>query len=208
MPEPTDAEGHRSGASPAISASAIRTFLAQELLSKNTALAAEVTEVNADYGAGAGITGTRVATSMGTKDTGSRCCNRRRERADPLRAKGPARDLSRHSSRRSRGGPGAQLPGRPGSVQAQPRTLCPEGSFRRGQSAGQLRRQIVDAMIPGTRTAATEKGELALLVTVDPSLLDRLTPVFQAIGSRTVNAGAVAGSPTKPSHCGGFGQIR
>src|SRR5664279_4868766 len=113
MPEPTDAEGHRSGASPAISASAIRTFLAQELLSKNTALAAEATEVNADYGAGAGITGTRVATSMGTKDTGSRCCNRRRERADPLRAKGPARDLSRHSSRRSRGRPGAQLPGRP-----------------------------------------------------------------------------------------------
>ena len=50
------------------------------------------TEANADYGAGAGITGTGVATSMGTKDTGSRCCNRRRERADPLRAKGPARD--------------------------------------------------------------------------------------------------------------------
>src|SRR5664280_1192451 len=94
------------------------------------------------------------------------------------------------------------------SVRAQPRTLCPEGSVRRGQSAGQLRGQIVDAMIPGTGTAATEKGELALLVTVDPSLLDRLTPVFQAIGSRTVNAGAVAGSPTKPSHCGGFGQIR
>jgi 3-hydroxyisobutyrate dehydrogenase-like beta-hydroxyacid dehydrogenase len=76
------------------------------------------------------------------------------------------------------------------------------------QSAGQLRRQIVDAMIPGARTAATEKGELAQLVTVDPSLLDRLTPVFQAIGSRTVNAGAVAGSSTKPSHCGGFGKIR
>ena len=76
------------------------------------------------------------------------------------------------------------------------------------QSAGRLRRQIVDAMIPGARTAATEKGELTQLVTVDPSLLDRLTRVFQAIGSRTVNAGAVAGSPTKPSHCGGFGKIR
>jgi hypothetical protein len=73
----------------------------------------------------------------------------------------------------------------PASVRAQPKTLGQEGSFRRVQSAGQLRRQIVDAMIPGTRTAATEKGELALLVTVDPSLLDRLTPVFQAIGSRT-----------------------
>jgi hypothetical protein len=95
-----------------------------------------------------------------------------------------------------------------GRVRAQPKTLGQEGSFRRVQSAGQLRRQIVDAMIPGTRTAATEKGELAPLVTVDPSLLDRLTPVFQAIGSRTVNAGAVAGSPTKPSHCGGFGKIR
>ena len=75
----------------------------------------------------------------------------------------------------------------PASVRAQPKTLGQEGSFRRVQSAGQLRRQIVDAMIPGTRTAATEKGELALLVTVDPSLLDRLTPVFQAIGSRSVN---------------------
>jgi len=94
------------------------------------------------------------------------------------------------------------------SVRAQPKTLGQEGSFRRVQSAGQLRRQIVDAMIPGTRTAATEKGELALLVTVDPSLLDRLTPVFQAIGSRSVNPGAVAGSPTRPSRYGGFAQIR
>lgn len=154
---------------------------------------------------GPGITGTGIAPSMGTKDNGPRCATAVGARRSLARQRTSPRPVT---ARRSPKRGGRALAPWPASVRAQPKTLGQEGSFRRVQSAGQLRRQIVDAMIPSTRTAATEKGELALLVTVDPSLLDRLTPVFQAIGSRSVNPGAVAGSPTRPSRYGGFAQIR
>jgi 3-hydroxyisobutyrate dehydrogenase len=67
------------------------------------------------------------------------------------------------------------------------------------QFAGQHRLQVVDAMMLGTRRPP-KKGELVLLVSGDPALLDRLTPVFQAIDSRTINAGERLGQATPAGH--------
>ncbi len=52
--------------------------------------------------------------------------------------------------------------------------------------------RVVEAMMLGTRQPA-EKGTLTLLVAGDPTLLQTLSPLFDAIGSKVVDAGGELG---------------
>jgi 3-hydroxyisobutyrate dehydrogenase len=55
---------------------------------------------------------------------------------------------------------------------------------------------FVDAPVLGTRKPA-EDGTLVVLASGDPAVIERATPVFEAIGSRTIVAGAEIGAATR-----------
>jgi len=76
----------------------------------------------------------------------------------------------------------------PSAIWAQLSTIGLAGTERAATLAVQHHISFVEAMMLGTRAPA-ENGQLVLLVSGDPAVLDRLTPVFSAIGSRTVHAG-------------------
>jgi len=78
------------------------------------------------------------------------------------------------------------------SIWAQLSTIGLDGTARAAKLAEQHGVLMVDAMMLGTRAPA-EKGELVLLVSGDAAQLDHLAPVFDAIGSRTIDAGAELG---------------
>ncbi|MEP6561645.1 MAG: NAD(P)-binding domain-containing protein, partial [Nakamurella sp.] len=71
------------------------------------------------------------------------------------------------------------------AIWAQLATVGLDGSASLGKLADEQGLLFVEAQMLGTRAPA-EKGELVLLVGGDQALLDRLSPVFEAIGSRTV----------------------
>jgi 3-hydroxyisobutyrate dehydrogenase len=55
---------------------------------------------------------------------------------------------------------------------------------------------FVDAPVLGTRKPA-EDGTLVILASGDPAVIERATPVFDAIGSRTIVAGSEIGAATR-----------
>ncbi|GLY96611.1 NAD(P)-dependent oxidoreductase [Actinoplanes sp. NBRC 103695] len=55
---------------------------------------------------------------------------------------------------------------------------------------------IVDAPVLGTKKPA-EDGMLVILASGDPAMIERATPVFEAIGSRTLVAGTTVGTATR-----------
>ena len=76
-------------------------------------------------------------------------------------------------------------------VWVQSGTIGPDGTARVGDLlAG--RAMLVDAPVLGTKKPA-EDGTLVVLASADPAVLQRLSPVFDAVGSRVVVAGDVPG---------------
>lgn len=85
----------------------------------------------------------------------------------------------------------------PEAVWVQSSTVGVEGSDRVAELAADLGVTLVDAPVLGTRQPA-EQGALVLLASGPPEAQDRVAPVFDAIGSRTMWLGpAGAGSRLK-----------
>lgn len=81
------------------------------------------------------------------------------------------------------------------SVWLQLSTIGLDGSAKTAELARQHGVSLVEAMMLGTKAPA-EKGQLVLLVGGDPALIDRLSPVFDAISARVVNTGEKIGPAT------------
>jgi 3-hydroxyisobutyrate dehydrogenase len=71
-------------------------------------------------------------------------------------------------------------------------TIGPDATARAARLATEHRIAFVDAPVLGTKVPA-QKGQLVVLASADPALRERATPVFEAIGARTVWAGDEAG---------------
>jgi 3-hydroxyisobutyrate dehydrogenase len=81
------------------------------------------------------------------------------------------------------------MPGwNPSAVWVQMSTIGLEGAARVAAFAEQHRLSVLDAPMLGTKAPA-ENGQLVLLISGEPALVERLSPVWEAIGSRTVSAG-------------------
>jgi 3-hydroxyisobutyrate dehydrogenase len=78
------------------------------------------------------------------------------------------------------------------AVWMQSATVGPAGARRLGELAAQHSIGFVDAPVAGTRQPA-ENGALVVLVAGQSDLIDRVTPVLDAIGSKTVRAGESVG---------------
>jgi 3-hydroxyisobutyrate dehydrogenase len=77
----------------------------------------------------------------------------------------------------------------PNSVWLQSSTVGIDGIGRIAERAGRAgRAQLLDAPVLGTKEPA-EQGRLVPLVSGDPRLVDRVRPVLDAIGTKTVLAG-------------------
>jgi 3-hydroxyisobutyrate dehydrogenase len=80
-----------------------------------------------------------------------------------------------------------------GAVWMQSATVGPAGIHRLAELAVASRVAIVDAPVVGTKKPA-ETGTLTVVVSGEPSLIERLAPVLDAIGSKTINAGVGIGA--------------
>ena len=81
------------------------------------------------------------------------------------------------------------LPGwNPSAVWAQLATIGIDGTARVAALAELNGLSLVDAPMLGTKAPA-ENGQLVMLISGEPALIERLSPVWEAIGSRTVRAG-------------------
>jgi 3-hydroxyisobutyrate dehydrogenase len=74
------------------------------------------------------------------------------------------------------------------AVWAQLSTIGIDGTAQAAALAEQRDLLLVDAPMLGTKAPA-EHGQLVMLISGEPGLIDRLAPVWEAIGSRTVLAG-------------------
>lgn len=83
----------------------------------------------------------------------------------------------------------------PQTVLVQSSTVGRDGTARIAQLADRRGLQVLDAPVLGTRKPA-EYGALVVLASGDPALRDRVAPVLEAIGSRTVWAGDELGRAT------------
>ncbi len=72
-------------------------------------------------------------------------------------------------------------------------TIGLAGTTRAAELAARHGVSFVDAPMLGTKTPA-DTGKLVLLVSGDPELIERLTPVFAAISLRSVDAGPTIGA--------------
>jgi 3-hydroxyisobutyrate dehydrogenase len=85
----------------------------------------------------------------------------------------------------------------PGTVWLQCSTVGPEGADRTATRARELDLVLVDCPVLGTKEPA-EKGALVLLASGPEEVRERLAPVFDALGSKTLWLGAAgAGSRLK-----------
>jgi 3-hydroxyisobutyrate dehydrogenase len=85
------------------------------------------------------------------------------------------------------------LPGwTPSAVWAQLATIGIDGTARVAELADLNGLSLVDAPMLGTKAPA-ENGQLVMLISGEPALIERLSPVWEAIGSRTVRAGERVG---------------
>lgn len=80
-----------------------------------------------------------------------------------------------------------------GAIWMQCATVGPSGIRRLAALAQAKGVSIVDSPVVGTKQPA-EEGKLVLPISGDPALIDRLAPVLDAIGSKTVNAGPEIGA--------------
>jgi len=78
------------------------------------------------------------------------------------------------------------------AVWLQTSTVGPEGMGRLEELAGRHGIPVLDAPVLGTKAPA-ESGSLVVVVSGDPGLRDRVGPVLDAIGSRTLWAGDEVG---------------
>jgi 3-hydroxyisobutyrate dehydrogenase len=78
------------------------------------------------------------------------------------------------------------------AVWLQTSTVGPEGMGRLEELAGRHGIPVLDAPVLGTKAPA-ESGSLVVVVSGDPSLRDRVDPVLDAVGSRTLWAGDEVG---------------
>ncbi|HEX6754738.1 MAG TPA: NAD(P)-dependent oxidoreductase [Mycobacteriales bacterium] len=76
----------------------------------------------------------------------------------------------------------------PDTVWLQTATVGPDGMARLGDLAAKHGIAVLDAPVLGTKGPA-EQGTLTMLVSGDPSLVERVRPVLDAVGARTVVAG-------------------
>jgi 3-hydroxyisobutyrate dehydrogenase len=76
----------------------------------------------------------------------------------------------------------------PSAVWAQLATIGIEGTAQVAALAERSGLSLVDAPMLGTKAPA-ENGQLVLLISGEPALIERLSPVWEAIGSRTVRVG-------------------
>lgn len=81
------------------------------------------------------------------------------------------------------------------AIWVQASTIGLDGTARVAKLAETSGVQFVEAMMAGTKTPA-ETGKLVLLAAGDPELLDTVAPVLDAMGVKTVNAGAKIGNGT------------
>ena len=85
------------------------------------------------------------------------------------------------------------LPGwNPSAVWAQLATIGIDGTARVAALAERHGLSLVDAPMLGTKAPA-ENGQLVMLISGEPALIERLSPVWEAIGSRTVRVGERVG---------------
>jgi 3-hydroxyisobutyrate dehydrogenase len=78
----------------------------------------------------------------------------------------------------------------PNSVWMQSSTVGPDGMTRIAKAAGEA--ALLDAPMLGTRQPA-EQGRLVPIVSGDPRLVERVRPVLDAVGTKTVVAGETLG---------------
>jgi 3-hydroxyisobutyrate dehydrogenase len=78
------------------------------------------------------------------------------------------------------------------AVWLQTATVGPEGMARLAELAARHGIPVLDAPVLGTRAPA-ESGSLVVVVSGDPGLRERVEPVLDAIGSRTLWAGDAVG---------------
>ena len=79
----------------------------------------------------------------------------------------------------------------PNATWLQCSTVGPEGIARIAEKAGET--HLLDAPVLGTREPA-EQGRLVPLVSGDPRLVERVRPVLEAVGTKTVIAGERVGA--------------
>ncbi|MFE4667464.1 NAD(P)-dependent oxidoreductase [Streptomyces sp. NPDC056716] len=152
---------------------------------------------------GTGIMGAGMARSLARAGHSVRAWNRSRAKAEPLAADGiriadsPAeavRDADAVLTMLYDGGTVRQViaeaaPGlRPGTVWSQSTTASPEDVAALAALAGQHGVICYDAPVLGTRQPA-EAGQLTVLAAGPVAGRERITPVFDAIGARTVWTG-------------------
>lgn len=80
-----------------------------------------------------------------------------------------------------------------GAIWMQSATVGPAGIHALAGAANSHGVSLVDAPVLGTKNPA-EEGSLVVIASGPTELLDRLSPVFDAIGSKTVRAGTVIGA--------------
>jgi 3-hydroxyisobutyrate dehydrogenase len=83
----------------------------------------------------------------------------------------------------------------PDALWIQSSTIGAEGTARAARLAAEHGTALIDAPVLGTKVPA-EKGQLVVLASGAPELRQRATPVFEAIGARTVWAGDEPGPAT------------
>ena len=137
MPEPIDAEEHRSGASPAISAGAIRTFSHRKFSARTQDWPRTRRRRMRITVQGPGITGTGIAPSMGTKDNGPRCATAVGARRSLARQRTSPRPVTaRRSPKRGGPGPGSLAGVSPGAAEdARPGRQLSARAIRRATPA-------------------------------------------------------------------------
>lgn len=81
------------------------------------------------------------------------------------------------------------------AVFVQASTIGLDGTARVAKRAEQAGVTLIEAMMLGTKTPA-ETGKLVMLAAGDPALIEKVQPVLDAIGSKTVVAGSKVGNGT------------
>lgn len=81
----------------------------------------------------------------------------------------------------------------PDAVWVQSSTVGVEGTARIAAFASEHGLALVDAPVLGTKAPA-EQGKLVVLASGDPALRDRVTPVFDAVGAKTLWLGETPGA--------------
>jgi 3-hydroxyisobutyrate dehydrogenase len=157
---------------------------------------------------GTGIMGAGMAQSLLRAGHQVRVWNRTRDKAEPLKQQGAT--LADDAQDAVRGAEavitmlfdadavlevmaGIDLP--EGCVWVQSSTIGIEGMRQVVEHARQRDLRVLDAPVLGTKTPAAE-GKLVVLVSGQQQVVAQMQPVFEAVGGKTVHAGAEPGAAT------------